>query len=124
MKFLVDTCGWIEWITAGSLAKKFEPYLKNPEKLIIPTILQFELYRWLCREKDETLAIEVIGITEQSTVVPLDTMQALFAADLAKQYNLAMADAIVYAASRTHDATLITSDKHFQQLEEVKFFSK
>lgn len=66
----------------------------------------------------------MIGITEQGIVTPLDTMQALLAADLAKQYNLAMADAIVYATSRVHNATLITSDRHFQQLHEVKFFSK
>ena len=124
MKFLVDTCGWIEWITAGSLANKFEPYFKQSEKLVIPTILQFELYRWLCRERDETLAIESIGVTEQSLVAPADTMLVLLAADLAKQYDLAMADAIIYATSRIYHAALITSDKHFQGLPEVTYFSK
>ena len=44
MVCLVDTCGWIEWLTDGLLADDFEPYLNDPAELIIPTTLQFELY--------------------------------------------------------------------------------
>jgi hypothetical protein len=35
---LVDTCGWIEWLTNGKLAALFEPYLLNSTDLIIPTL--------------------------------------------------------------------------------------
>lgn len=27
MKVVVDTCGWIEWLTDDELADKFAPYL-------------------------------------------------------------------------------------------------
>lgn len=124
MKYLIDTCGWIEWLTNGSLVSLFEPYFKNPTTLIVPTLIQYELYKWVCREKNPTLALEIIGITENGLVIPLDTSLALSAADLSKEYNLAMADAIIYATSRNQDACLVTSDKHFKQLSDVKYFEK
>ena len=34
MVCLVDTCGWIEWLTDGVLADSFEPYLKNPAEIV------------------------------------------------------------------------------------------
>ena len=121
--YLVDTCGWIKLVTNGKLAHKFIPYLKFPKEVLVPTIIQFELYKWLCREKSEAVALEVIGVTEQGKVVILYTSLAMRAASLAKQYKLAMADAIIYAASQIHQAPLITSDKHFKDLPNVTFFS-
>jgi hypothetical protein len=58
MAGLVDTCGWIEWLTYGQLAGAFGPYLAEPAELIIPTTLQFELYKWAKREKSEVESLE------------------------------------------------------------------
>lgn len=122
--YLVDTCGWIEWLIDGKLAQQFGHYLKNPSNLIVPTIVQFELYKWLCREKDEAIALEIIGITEQAQTIPLDTTIALYAADISKQHDLAMADAIIYATGQQNKAVLITMDSHFKKLPQVEFFIK
>jgi predicted nucleic acid-binding protein len=124
MKKLVDTCGWIEWLTNGKLAATFEPYLTKITELMVPTLIQFELYKWVCREKNANLALEIIGITERAQVIPLDTNLALYAADISKEHNLAMADAVIYATARKQDALLITSDKHFQALPHVKWIEK
>ena len=124
MKFLVDTCGWIEWLVGGKLSKNFEKYLGNPSELVIPTIIQFELYKWVCRERDEETALEVIGVTEQGKVIVFDTSLSLFAADMAKKYGLAAADAIVYATSRRNNAQIITCDKHFKTLPNAIYFPK
>ena len=124
MKYLVDTCGWIEWLTNGKLAASFEPYFKHLSELIIPTLVQYELYKWICREKNSTLALEIIGTTENGNVIPLDTKLALYAADMATEYKLAMADAIVYTTSKSHNALLITADKYFKNLPNVKYFEK
>jgi predicted nucleic acid-binding protein len=124
MKKLVDTCGWIEWLTNGRLAAAFEPYVTKPEDLLVPTLVQYELYKWICREKSIDYALEVIGATEEGTVISIDTSLALYAADIAKQYKLAMADAIIYATSKKYNVLLITSDKHFESLPGVKFFQK
>lgn len=121
---LVDTCGWIEWLTAGPLAKRYEPLLSQTQDLLVPTLVQFELYKWVCRERDEPTALEIIGVTEQGRVIPLDTSLALQAADLAASHQLAMADAIIYATARQHGAELVTSDSHFHKLSGVSYLGK
>lgn len=124
MKYLVDTCGWIEWLVDGQLAKSFQRYLVEPELLVVPTSLQYELYKWICRERDETLALEIIGLTESGQVEPLTTSLALNAADLALVHGLSFADAIIYATARQEDVELVTSDSHFQTLPGVNYLQK
>ena len=121
---LVDTCGWIEWLTDGALAENFGPYLSDSANLIVPTLVQFELYKWCLREKDEAIALDVIGLTEICRVRVLDTRIALSAADLSMRYKLAMADAVVYASALATGAKLITSDSHFSGLPDVCFWQK
>ena len=124
MKYLVDTCGWIEWLTGGKLVVQFDNFFKNLDLLIVPTIVQFELYKWICREKDERTALEIIAITEQATVVSLNSPLAIFAAKLAGLHKLAMADAVIYASSQYHQSTLITCDSHFKGLAGVTSLTK
>jgi predicted nucleic acid-binding protein len=124
MPILVDTCGWIEWLVDGELADKFAPHLSAPEEIIVPTTIQFELYKWVKRERDEVTALETIALTEQCRVVPLDTSTALLAADLSLAHHLAFADALIYATAQQHAAKLITADDHFADLPQVEFFRK
>ncbi|MBN4053031.1 type II toxin-antitoxin system VapC family toxin [Gammaproteobacteria bacterium AH-315-K14] len=124
MACLVDTCGWIEWLTDGCLAEKFHPYLEDVETLLIPSSLQFELYKWAKREKGETQALEAVALTERGEVIPLNTSLALQAADLALEHRLSFADAIIYATARQADVPLVTSDNHFEGLPEVTYFAK
>ena len=37
---LVDTCGWIEWLTEGALADNFTSYVQDPAELLVPTTVQ------------------------------------------------------------------------------------
>jgi len=120
---LVDTCGWIEWMTDSSMADAYAPHLDG-ENLLIPTLVQHELYKWLCRETDTNTALAAIAATQQAKVVPLDTSLALLAADIAREHKLAMADAIIYATARQFQATLVTSDAHFESLPQVLFYPK
>ena len=119
MKALVDSCGWVEYLTDGPLAEKFAPLLKRIHDVIVPTVVQYEVYKWICREREETLALRVVGHMEQGVVRPLDTRVALLAADISRERGLAMADAIVYAHARLEDVKLVTSDKHFEGLPGV-----
>lgn len=121
---VVDTCGWIEWLTDGLLAEKFAPFLADSANLIVPTLVQFELYRWCLREKNEAVALDIIGLTEVCLVRPLDTRIALSAADLSAQYKLAMADAVVYASALAARGQLLTSDAHFTGLPDVCYWQK
>lgn len=120
---LVDTCGWIEWMTDSGMADAYAPHLDS-ESLLVPTLVQHELYKWLCRETDTNTALAAIAATQQAKVVPLDTSLALLAADIAREHKLTMADAIIYATARQFQATLVTSDAHFESLPQVLFYPK
>lgn len=121
---LVDTCGWIEWLTEGTLAERFAPYLKDPAELLVPTTVQYELYKWVKRESDETTALDIIALTEDSLIAPMDTEIALMAADLSLTQRLAFADAVIYACAKKYQTDLVTADDHFEGLPRVIYFSK
>ncbi len=124
MKVVVDTCGWIEFFTQGQLCTKFRPYLEKSEHLVVPVLVQYELFKWVCRERDEVAAYEVIAVTQKSEIIEVDTSLALLAADVSTTHKLAMADAFVYATALFTKAKLITSDNHFSGLPDVEYFTK
>ena len=121
---LVDTCGWIEWLTEGALVNSFASYMKDPAELLVPTTVQYELYEWVKHESDENTALETIALADASLVVPLSTDIALVAADLSLSHRLAFADAVIYASARKYNVELVTSDDHFEGLPGVTCFSK
>lgn len=55
----------------------------------------------------------------RAEVIPVAESLAIEAADLALAHRLAMADAIVLATARRHDARLITADSGFAGLPNV-----
>ncbi|MBU0673265.1 MAG: type II toxin-antitoxin system VapC family toxin [Proteobacteria bacterium] len=122
--FLVDTCGWIEWLTDGKLSKHYEPYFSRIETLIVPTSVQFELYKWVLKKFNIQKALESIALTEQADVIPLTTPIALSAADFATEHSLSFADSIIYATAQFYSAKLITSGDHFKGLIGVEFLEK
>ncbi|MEB4589462.1 type II toxin-antitoxin system VapC family toxin [Candidatus Thiothrix sp. Deng01] len=124
MACVVDTCGWIEWLADGVLADQFEPWLGDLAAVYMPTAIQFELYKWVKRESGETHALEVAALTEQGIVTPLSTPISLLAADLALQYGLSFADAIIYATAQYRHVTLVTADDHFAELPDVVYYRK
>ena len=124
MSQLVDTCGWIEWLTNGVLTDKYEPYMFDIEAIIVPISVQFELYKWAYRVKGKQSALEAIALTEQGQVLALTTSIALLAAVLSALHKLSFADAIIYASAQNEAAELITSDDHFKDLAGVTYLKK
>lgn len=91
---------------------------------VIPTIVQFELAKWLARETTEEVAAKAIAELMKSILADLDTTIALRAAELAGEHRLAVADAIVYATALAYEAELVTCDAHFRDLPGVIYFPK
>jgi len=121
---LVDTSIWIEWLTASPFGLTAAEELPDRTQWLVPTIVQFELAKWLTREVGEDKADRVIAFTETCVVADLDTTIALAAAEVGAKHKLAMADAIVYATALAYDADLLTCDRHFAKLSGVRFMSK
>lgn len=121
---VVDSSGWIEYFTGGSLAKLYAPYIEKHSELLVPTLVLYEVYRWIRRHDSEEEAVRYAAQMSQSKTVPLDDSLALFAADLSLEHRLAMADSIVYAAALSQKAKLVTSDSDFKELPNVIYFPK
>ncbi|MDD2749711.1 type II toxin-antitoxin system VapC family toxin [Acidithiobacillus sp.] len=122
--YVVDTSAWIEWLADTPIGRRLGKQFPEKSHCIVPTIVQLELSKWLVREIGEEQADQVIAYTQKCIVEPLDTVIALLAADLHREYKLATADAIVYATARRKGATLLTCDAHFESLPDVALFSK
>jgi predicted nucleic acid-binding protein len=57
-------------------------------------------------------------------LVPIDAVVADSAAELAHNHKLAMADTLVYAVAKIANAELWTQDRHFENLNGVRYFRK
>ena len=57
-------------------------------------------------------------------VVPLGVPLSISAADISLQYQLSMADSVIYATTMQYDAILWTADKDFEGLPNVQYFDK
>jgi len=60
----------------------------------------------------------------QGKVIDLDSTLALSAARASAELQISMADSIMLATSRMHEATLWTQDTDFEGVEGVKYISK
>ena len=121
---LVDSSGWIEYFTDGSLADRFAPFLEDLEEVTTPTIVIFEVYRVIRRQRSEEMAMAAVAQMQKTSVVDLDQFVALSAGDVSIDHGLAMADAIVYATAQTKGIQMVTADSDFAGLSGAKVFSR
>jgi predicted nucleic acid-binding protein len=66
-------------------------------------------------------ALNVVGAMRRGTIVDLDDRIALEAAELSAETRLAMADSILLATARAHDADFWTQDADFEGIEGVQY---
>jgi predicted nucleic acid-binding protein len=116
---LVDSSGWLEYITSDSKADLFSPYLEGQRPVLIPAIVLYEVRKILLQRQPKTVADLFVSEALRRTVVPVDQEIALAAAAISIQYELPMADALIYATAERHGAEVVTSDSHFKGLTRV-----
>ncbi len=123
MNILLDSSGWIEFFTDGPRAGRYAAYLTARYRLMTPTIVLYEVYKKIKRERGEELALQLAGRLHATHLIPLTESIALLAADLSLQYGLAMADAIVYATGRDQEADVVTGDADLKGLPGVVYIT-
>ncbi len=121
---LVDSSGWLEFFTNGALAESYAHYLKDLQHVVTPTIVLYEVYKVIKRDRNEEEALMAAAQMGKTRLVPLTDMVALTAADVSLTHQLAMADAIVYATALTQGAKLVTSDADLSLLPGVTYLKK
>ncbi len=124
MSRVVDTSAWIEWLIDSPTGDAVALELPSRNDWLVPTIVQFELAKWVAREFDEERANSVLAFSQVRELASLGTRIALLAADMARDHELSTADAIIYATAIDRGADLLTCDKHFAGLPSVVYISK
>lgn len=121
---VIDSSGWIEYFTDGSLANAYATHLRNLQAIVTPVIVVYEVYKRLKRDLSEEDAIVAVSAMQRTRIIAIDQELALTAADLSLEYRLAMADALVLATARRFQADLLTSDQDFEGLDGVVYLPK
>jgi predicted nucleic acid-binding protein len=121
---LVDSSGWLEYFTDGKNSEYFAPIIENTSELIVSVINLYEVYKKILSEKDNNAAIQAIALMQQPNIIDVTESISILAARLSIDLKIPMADSIIYATAKMHDAILWTQDSDFRNLEGVKYFKK
>ena len=118
---LVDTSGWIEYFFSGPNASYFGKPIEQTEDLLVPVICLYEVFKKVNIAADEGRALQAVAQMKQGQIADLTEQIALSASLVSIKHKLPMADSMIYATARAHDAVLWTQDEDFRALPHVKF---
>ena len=121
---LVDSSGWLEYLTNGKNAQYFSSPLTEKKKLLVPSICIYEVFKRVLLDASEGDAVTTIAMMHQGEVVELNATLAIEAAKLSVDLKIPMADSIIVATARKYNAVIWTQDAHFKNLPNVKFIDK
>jgi predicted nucleic acid-binding protein len=120
---VVDSSGWLEYFADGPNADFFAPAIEAVADLLIPTVSLYEVFKRVLQQQGEDKALEAVAVMMQGSVVDLDTTIAISAAKLSDKWKIPMADSIMLATARAHDAEFWTQDADFAVIPDVKYVS-
>jgi predicted nucleic acid-binding protein len=120
---VIDSSGWLEFFFDGPLASDYAPHLAGPD-VLVPTIVLYEVYKVLKTRLAPSGVSKAMAQLADRRTVPLEESIALAAAGASLTHALSMADAIIYATARHHDAALLSSDAHLAGLPGVRYLAK
>jgi len=121
---LVDSSAWLEYFAGGSLAGQLAKPIEQVDKLIVPTIVIYEVAKRVMQQRGDDAALQVVAVMHQATVVDLDATIALNSAQLSIVNKLPLADSVILATARAHEATIWTLDADFKGLPGVRYFAR
>jgi predicted nucleic acid-binding protein len=76
------------------------------------------------QQRGEEAALQVVAVMHQGVVVDLDATIALNAAQLSIAHKLPMADSVILATARLHEATIWTLDADFKGIPGVRYLAR
>jgi predicted nucleic acid-binding protein len=118
---VLDSSCWLEILGGTEKGKSIHHHARDLATLVVPTITMYEVFKRVSSFDGTQSALKVIALMKRGVRVDLDDTLAVEAARLSMLHKLPMADAIIYASSLMHDATLYTFDAHFKGLAGVEY---
>jgi toxin FitB len=121
---IVDSSGWLEYFADGENAAFFAPAIEDSRNLLVPVISVYEVFKRVLLEYGIDVAELRIADLYKGQQIDLTSSLALSAAQLSVEYKLPMADSLILATARVHEAVLWTQDEHFKDLPGVRYIIK
>jgi toxin FitB len=118
---VVDSSAWLEYFANGPNASFFAGPIEGTDELVVPSLTIYEVFKRVLQQREEGDALRAVAIMQQGAVVDLDARLALSAARLSLETRMPMADSVVLATARLHDATLWTQDADFEGLPGARY---
>jgi predicted nucleic acid-binding protein len=121
---LVDSSGWLEYFADGPNAPIFAKALRDTDQVLVPTVCLYEVYKVVLRQRGSSAALQAVALMRQGRIVELGERIALLAAELSLKHRLPMADSVILATARAHDAHVWTQDADFAGIDGVTVAEK
>lgn len=121
---VVDSSGWLEYLSDSSNADFFASAIEDTEHLVVPSISVGEVFKRVLQQLGEEKALQAVTLMMEGTVVDLDADLAISAAVIGCETRLQLADSVILATARKFDAIVWTQDSDFNDLESVRYISK
>jgi toxin FitB len=121
---IVDSSGWLEYFADGPNADFFASAIEDVSTLLVPTISIYEVFKRILQQLGEGEALQAIAIMGQGQLIDLDITLALNAAKLSDELKIPMADSMMLATARFHNATLWTQDADFADIPGIQYRAK
>jgi predicted nucleic acid-binding protein len=121
---VVDSSGWLEYMSGGTNADFFAPAIRETDQLLVPVICLYEVFKRVAVQQGEQNALQAVGLLYRGSIVPITDELALQAAQLSILSHLPMADSLILAVAQLHEATVWTQDEHLRDLPGVKYIAK
>jgi predicted nucleic acid-binding protein len=121
---VVDSSGWLEYFASGPNAEFFAPAIEEVSQLVVPTISLLEVFKRVTFQRGERNAAKAVAQMHVGLVVDLNESLALSAARISLALSLSLADSVILATARAHDAVIWTQDADFKGIDRVKYVAK
>lgn len=106
------------------MADRYEEFIVSPDDLLTPAIVAYEVYRHVYRASGEAGGKIALSALIKTRIVPMASGLAVAAAQVGIDRRLPLVDSIIYATALALEATLVTSDAHFEGLPQVEFIPR
>lgn len=121
---VVDSSGWLEYFSGSDRAERYAAAIEDTDNLVVPVVCIYEVFKKICQAQGQAAAEIRMADLMKGQVVDLTASLAMSAALLSIAHHLPMADSLILATAREHQAILWTQDEHFKGLDGVQFIEK
>jgi len=70
---IVDSSGWLEYFADGVNADFFAPVIEKKDRLLVPVITLYEVFKRVLQQRSEEEALQAVSIMQEGQVIDLNT---------------------------------------------------